>query len=110
MQAGKLRHQVTIQQLVTSQNSTTGVITNSWTTFATAWAAIEPLSVRDVLAAQTNNSDTRARATIRYLAGIKSSMRLVHGSDTYEIDGDPLADPKSGLEYLTLMLKRVANG
>jgi hypothetical protein len=32
-------------------------------------------------------------------------MRIEHRGQMYAIDGDPLPDDRSGLEYITLMLK-----
>lgn len=33
-------------------------------------------------------------------------MRIVHRGDFYSIEGPPLEDPKSGLEYLTLLVSK----
>lgn len=109
MNIGKLRHRVTLQAEAPSQNATTGVVTHGWTTVATVWASIEPLSAREFVAASAVSSKVVARIVIRYRAGVAPSMRIVHGSRTYNIEG-VLADKHSGLEYLTLPVSEVVNG
>lgn len=52
MQAGKLRHRVTLQETVKDQNPTTGAVKNTWRDVATVWAEVSPSSVREFIAAQ----------------------------------------------------------
>lgn len=63
-------------------------------------AAIEPLSVRGFIASQQMQSDISACIVIRYRAGLKADMRIVHGTRIYQPFGW-LPDQDSGLEYLT---------
>lgn len=109
MQAAKLRHRITIETLVPVQNTTTGAVVDTWTTFATVWASIEPLSVREFIAAQATQSKVSARITLRHLAGVLPSMRVVHGSTVYNIEG-VLPDKKSGKEMMTLPVSQVVYG
>ncbi|MGW8241252.1 phage head closure protein, partial [Klebsiella pneumoniae] len=44
MQAGKLRHRITLQEPVKEQNPTTGSVINTWRDVATLWAEVAPLS------------------------------------------------------------------
>lgn len=44
MQAGKLRHRVTLQGLVETQDPSTGAISKSWLDVATVWADVRFLS------------------------------------------------------------------
>lgn len=106
MEAGKLRHRITIKKLAVTQDSTTGEMTEGWTTFDTVWASVEPLSVKEFIAAAATQSQIAARIIIRPLTGILPSMRVVHGSRTYNIIG-VLPDKESGLEYLTLAVSEV---
>lgn len=101
MRAGKLRHKVTIQAPSTTQDPKTGEMLAGWVDIASVFASIEPLSAREFIAAQAQQSEISARVTIRYRPGITAAMRLLHGDRIYNIHG-VLADPKSGLEYLTL--------
>lgn len=101
MRNGKLRHKMTLQEPVTTQDTTTGEMVTVWTDVAKVWASLEPLSVNSFVAAGAEQSEVTARVTIRYREGVTSKMRLVYRSMYYDIKG-VLADPKSGLEYLTL--------
>lgn len=101
MRAGKLRHKVTIQAPGLTQDPVSGEMLPGWTDFASIWASIEPLSARDFIAAQANQSEITARIVIRYREGILPTMRILHRGRVYAIQG-VLSDAKSGLEYLTL--------
>ncbi len=52
MQAGKLRHRITLQEPVKEQNPTTGAVINTWRDVATLWAEVAALSAREFIAAQ----------------------------------------------------------
>ena len=52
MDPGKLRHRITIQRKQQTQNPQTGALLTAWVTEATVWAAVEPLSAREFIAAQ----------------------------------------------------------
>lgn len=103
MDAGSLRHRIIIQQQTETQNQDTGAVQISWTDLARVWSSIEPLSSRDFVAAQSEQSKVIARITIRYMAGVTSKMRIHHPAKDiyYNIEG-VLSDKDSGLEYLTL--------
>lgn len=109
MQAGNLRQRITIQALTAVQDAGTGIVTPTWSTFATTWADVQPLSAREFVAAANTQSAMVARIVIRYRPGVLPSMRILHGTHTYNIEG-VLADPKSGKEYLTLPVSEVVNG
>ncbi len=108
MQAGKLRHRVTIESLAETQDGTTGAISTAWQAVASVWAAIEPLSGREFLAAQETQSQIVARVVIRYRSDVTAKMRIAHGSELYNVHG-VLPDKVSGREYLTLMVSRGVN-
>ena len=103
MEAGKLRHRIEIQDYTETQDLVTGAVTKTWGTIATVWASIEPLSVKEFIAAQSEQSKVSLRVTIRYRSDMQPNMRLYHTATgrTFEIEG-VLADKNSGLEYLTL--------
>jgi SPP1 family predicted phage head-tail adaptor len=100
LDAGKLRHRVTIQRLL-RYIDTAGDTVEGWVEFATVWAAVEPLSAREFIGSQAMQSQISLRVTIRYLDGVAATMRLLHGSRVYVIEG-VLPDKESGMEYLTL--------
>ncbi len=101
MKAGSLRHRVTLQRLTITQDSSSGDTTESWTDVATVWAAIEPLSARDFIAAQAEQSKVTARIVIRARDDVTAAMRVKHGQTLYDIEG-VLPDKDSGREYITL--------
>ena len=101
MQAGKLRHRITLQEPVKVQNPTTGAVINAWRDVATVWAEVSPLSAREFIAAQASQGEITTRIVIRYRAGVTRKHRILFRGAVYNIHG-VLPDPKSGREYLTL--------
>jgi SPP1 family predicted phage head-tail adaptor len=87
MQAGKLRHRVTIQQLVAGspQQKATGEPDTTWTDFATLWADIRPLRGMALFAAQQQQSGAEVEIHLRYRSGVTADMRIVHSTTVYEI-------------------------
>lgn len=107
MEAGKLRHLVEIQHKITRRDPVTGnFLAPAWVEFAKVWAAVEDLSARDLVAAKAGQSQVTGRVVIRYRPGVLPTMRVVHRGELYSIEGPPLADKKSGLEYLTLLVSK----
>lgn len=105
LKAGRLRHRIVIQQNVPVQDPETGEMLNVWQTVPgcnSVPCAIEPLSVREFIAAQAIQSKVTTKITIRYREGMSSAFRLLHESKNvyYEVSGF-LPDAKSGLEYMT---------
>ena len=107
MQAGKLRHLIEVQHKITPRDPVTGnFLAPAWVAFAKVWAAVEDLSARDLVAAKAGQSQVTGRVVIRYRPGVLPTMRVVHRGEIYSIEGPPLADKKSGLEYLTLLVSK----
>ena len=104
MRAGLLRHRVTIQNLTTTQDSF-GDVVEDWSNFATVWAQVEDLSGREFFAAVQVNSEIKTRARIRYMEGIKPTMRILHGTRTLEIIA-PI-DPDGKRRMLELLCREV---
>lgn len=99
MEGGKLNRRVTIQSPTESKNSI-GEGVKSWADVATVWAAIEPLSSRELLAQRREVSDVSTRIRIRYRSGVSAAMRVVHGSNVYRIDGAPIDVDGRGREMV----------
>jgi SPP1 family predicted phage head-tail adaptor len=88
MQAGRLRHKVDIEYL--SANSPDqdqyGAPDQSWTTlYNDIWAAVEPLSGRELFAAQEHHSEVETRIRVRYRSDITAKMRVVFNGNYYDI-------------------------
>lgn len=77
MQAGKLRHQVDIQEGTEARDALGGVA-RTWSTVAIVWAAVEPLRGRELYEAQQVNAQLSHRVTLRYLGTLTTHHRLVH--------------------------------
>ena len=101
MRTGKLRHLVSLQRNVPSQDMATGAMVDNWIEVARLWASIEPMSAREFVAAHAVQSEVTTRITIRFRAGITAAMRIVYRGSIYNIAG-VLTDRESGVEYLTL--------
>lgn len=101
LESGKLRHRIVIQNPTYTQDSENGAMTPTWNTFKEVWAAIEPLSARDLIAAQAQQSKVVARIVIRYLPNVDADMRISHNGKIYSIEGI-LPDKDSGLDYITM--------
>lgn len=110
MRAGPLRHRITFQSPGLVQDSDSGEMVEGW---ADVWrgvaARVEPLSVKDLIAAQANQSQLSARIVIRYREGVLPTMRILYRSKIYNIEGPALPDPKTGREYLTLAVSEGLN-
>jgi SPP1 family predicted phage head-tail adaptor len=101
--AHRLRHQLTLESKVQTQDPNTGAVVTSWQTVDTLAAEVAPLSAREYIVGQQVDSKITTRITIRYRPDITTDMRLIdsQGLHIYQIEG-VLGDLKSGLEYLTL--------
>ena len=108
MRAGTLRHRITIQhEIEGDQDQVTGYVPVIWAEFTKVWGKLEALSTKDQLQAQAINSTMTARCRIRYsstASQINSTMRVLFRGKYWKIDGDPISDNESGLEWLTLNL------
>lgn len=103
LNAGRLRHQITIEAPQHTQDPQTGEIVTTWVPFASnVAAAIEPVSVREFVAAQAVQSRIQVRIVIRYRSGLAANMRIVGSDGTIYNPQGFLPDPDSGREYLTI--------
>lgn len=104
--AGKLRHRIALERPVYVQDPDTGAeALNAWVEVARVWAAIEPLSAREFMAAQAEQArvDTRLIIRSREVFTTWRAVHLVNGVAVklFNIHG-VLSDKDSGLDYLTL--------
>lgn len=85
MEAGSLRRRVTIQQRVAAVQDSYGAEAVCWADVATVWAAVEPILGREFVEARQLTAELTTRIRIRYRAGITPAMRVLHGSEVYEV-------------------------
>ena len=88
MRAGRLRHRVLIEE----NNPTTdnyGGKTDNWQRvvdpYGEVWAAVEPLSARELIQAQQVNAEATIRGLMRYWDGLTTQHRLRHNGRVLEI-------------------------
>lgn len=85
IRAGKLRHSITIERQHTASDAM-GSVSDSWIPVAQGVAAsLEPLSGRELYAAQQHHAEVTVRVRLRYRAGIGPSMRVVHRGVAYPV-------------------------
>jgi len=114
--AGKLRHRVELQRFEYLQDSAgdpiqdpdTGELRREWVTYATVFAAIEPLSAREFVASGASVSEMMARLTLRWRSDFLPSDRVNDHGKIYNPRG-VLTDVDSGREYMTIPVSQGAN-
>lgn len=104
MQAGRLRHRVTIQQPVETRNAF-GEAIKTWSTVATIYASVEPLSGREMFDAEQVQSEISHRVRLRYRSGLTTRMRLLYGSRVLHIQA--VIDVKERHQELQLMCREM---
>ena len=77
LRAGQLNRRITLQSPVTTLDAY-GVPTPGWTNVMTVWAAIEPLSGRELVNAQRIVSEISHQITMRYSSAL-ADTRVVAG-------------------------------
>lgn len=85
IRSGPLRHRITIQQPAQGAPDSFGGRQNVFTTFATVWGSIAPLSGREMDYARGFDAQVSHRVIMRYVAGILPSFRILYGSRTFSI-------------------------
>ena len=87
LQAGKLRHRIQIVKANGTVDSFGGVQPDlsSWTVLHDAWAAIDTLNGRDMLASDQFMSSVNLQITIRFFPDVDSSCRVWFNKKTFQI-------------------------
>lgn len=84
MQAGRLRHVVTVQRLVAEspQQTPEGEPETSWGTYCTVYAEIAPNVGREFFAAAQQQAEVDTKIRMRYETGVNdqitAAMRVLH--------------------------------
>jgi head-tail adaptor len=81
IQAGQLRHQISIEVREKTSDSEYGGNEYTWTEFAAVRARVLPSDSKETDGTATVNK----RYQIRFLSGLLQSMRVVDGGQVYEI-------------------------
>ena len=105
MRSGRLSQRVTIARHVETTDDY-GELISTTSTFATRWAAIEPIAGREYFTAQGANSQVSVKIRMRYdttVAAIDAGDIIIHGGVTYDIES--VINPSLKGEELILMCK-----
>lgn len=84
MNTGRMRHIVALQSKAMSTDDYGGQV-ETWSTFATVWAEVQPLRGRELLAAQAAQGETTVRFVLRYLATVDQADRIVWDGKIYNV-------------------------
>lgn len=80
MQLGRLKHNVTLQTRVVTPNAV-GEGAISYVDLADVWASVEPLTGRELFAAQTVQADVTTRIRLHYRSDVVPTMRVKFVAD-----------------------------
>lgn len=76
MYAARMDTRITVERPQTGTDAW-GQPIEGWALIASTWAAVEPLTGRELFAAQAAQSETTYRVTVRYMAGVDASCRVL---------------------------------
>lgn len=104
VRTGRMRHRVSVQTAVESQDDH-GELIKTWTTVDTVWADVFPFSGQETLTSEQIVAGVTHRVTIRYNATVTPAARLLFGSRTLEINS--VIDRRETQRVMDLMCKEV---
>lgn len=102
MKAGDLRQSIILQVSQRTKN-TMGEWCDSWTSWQTVYAAIEPLSGKRYLEGKQLNAEVDGVVRIRWRPGVLPTMRILFGSRILQIVS--LVTPKERKESIEIYYK-----
>ena len=105
MKAGQLDQRVTVERY-TSTEDELGQPIEAWAPLFTCWAAVEPLTGREYLAAQAAVSEVTAKIRMRFRPWMTAEDRVIHNGTTYGIQS--VIDVRSEHRELHLMCKALS--
>ena len=106
-----IRHLVIIEQPTLSLPSQSGRRTTSYSTFASVWATIAPVSGREIAIAKSIAATVSHRIVMPYYPGILPTYRVRLGDRLFEINAILNCDNHGNLAerniWLTALLHRI---
>ena len=84
--SSRLAYRMMLQHLIRTDDGAGGY-TQTWENRAALWADIEPISAREIWAANKITASSTHKITLRAKAEITEDMRLMHGNTVYSIKG-----------------------
>ena len=104
MRAGQLDQRVTVERFTSTQDEL-GQPIEAWAPLFTCWAAVEPLTGREYLAAQAAVSEVTAKIRMRFRPWMTNTDRVIHEGTVYQIES--VIDVRSEHRELHLMCKAI---
>lgn len=91
MNPGALRHRITFQKQVETQNDY-GEEIKEWIDVKTVWASVNPMSAKEFFAAEKTNSEVTHKIYMRFIRGlnITPDMRIKFKGRYFELIGPPI--------------------
>lgn len=117
MLANRLRHRVAVQELIETQNSTTGAVTRAWENVlldsSTELDAV-PAEVltgpgREFMQSGSTQNEIAARINLRWFPGLTQKMRIVWDGNVYNIQSIE-TDVTARREYRLKCIAGVSDG
>lgn len=98
MQAGRMRHRITIRNFTTGR-SPSGQPKEEWRDGATIWAEVKGISGRELVASGMEKAEATIRVWVRYRTDITASSKLnvligPFKGQTLDVIGPPIPDAK----------------
>lgn len=100
MRAGELRHRVTIEEPVKTQNATTGEVVITWLSVGTVWADVRPLRGTEEFVAQQIKAGLDTRIKLRYRDDITPMMTINHAGRRFDLQPPTEIGNREGLQIL----------
>lgn len=94
-------HRITIETATHATDSQGGKAT-TWSTYATVWAELKPVSAGERNFGQQLEYQRSHKCNIRYLAGVTTAMRVIFDSRYFHIKGIRAPDEKKFFMILDL--------
>lgn len=103
--APELRNRVIIQAYTEPGRDEDGFpIEGGWSEYKKLWAKVTPLSAKDLIAAQADQSEVVARMKIRYREDITTKMQVIWKGRIFSIQSQALDDNETGNIHCTFLL------
>ena len=96
-----LNKRLTIQRQSEEQDSV-GQLVDSWTSFATVWGSINPVSGRNYFTAAGERAEVTHTITVRYGVPVKVKDRVTYAGRVFRIRS--VINSDEGNRYLQLMV------
>ena len=85
MNAGQLHHRIALQSVTAYSKNDAGEKLPTWTTYATVWASVKPVSGDETIRGVSSESEVTHSIMIRYNSTVGPKNRVLFGSRVFNI-------------------------